>query len=106
MSFRPMPLLTTEEREQLRPKPPPVNEFVRACRNLALHPPRLHRGGITTELDEDAFRVLIRCGDQAVHLTATSNGWTSDPAIPELHLPLESTVPLERRIHALPTQSD
>ncbi|QVQ53370.1 hypothetical protein J4H86_06315 [Spiractinospora alimapuensis] len=106
MSFRPVPPLTPEEREQLRPKPPPVNEFVRACRNLALHSPRLHRDGITTELDEDAFRVLVRRGDQAVHLTATSNGWATDPNYPELHLPLESTVPLERQIHAILTQSD
>lgn len=98
--------MTPEERDHyLRPKPPPVSWPVRACRNLAQCSPLLHRDGIHTELLEDSLSVLVTREDASILLTATDTGWTSIPDLPELRLPLESTVPLERRIHAHLTRS-
>ncbi|QVQ52195.1 hypothetical protein J4H86_26450 [Spiractinospora alimapuensis] len=104
MSFRPVPPLTPEERERyLRPKPPPASATVRACRNLALHSPLLHRDGITTHLNEDTLSVLVTRGDTTIHLTATPHGWKPTPNHPTLHLPLDATVPLQRHLHTLLT---
>lgn len=101
MSFRPVPPLTPEEREQLRPRPPQASDTLRACRNLAHHSPPLHRDGITTELREEATSVIVTRGDLSILLTATPHGWIPMPDIPTLRLPLDATVPLQRHLHTL-----
>jgi hypothetical protein len=95
--------LSEGERVLLGVCEPKPSRLVAACRNLALRSPLLGTEGITTELDEEHRAVLVRRGTLRFRLVATETGWVSDPPHPDLNLPLDSCVAVERTLHRMLT---